>query len=828
MFSSTLARRAHPLFTVILSMTLLTSCGHASAPEIQPVSDSPKSIWQASSVPAPVGIVRLVPGGSVELTADRAVMESIHSIESATYDEERLALQVEVNGTSLKLTASDKSSAGWGFVRVRVRTEGGASRALDLPVIVEPHPAVTFAFTPEAGREPRQVFVAGEFNGWAGSRDRLDRQADGSFAARLAIAPGTYSYKFVVDGDWIRDPANPRVDASGYGNSLLTVPGQRAESLRFVALSDWMPGSGPQGAMALIAPAGAVLDPAGVAVAVNNRLMPASHYTVDTQRGIVRLNLPPDEWHSENHVVVLACDTQGRTGEFEAAFDTADAPRSPRDEVIYFAMTDRFHNGNPAIDDPADHPELHPLANYHGGDWQGIRRKIEEGYFDRLGVTTLWLSPPNENTPKVERDAIPPHRLFTSYHGYWPTSLTNTNPQFGTMEDLRALVREAHGRGIAVLLDFVANHVHEDHPLLAERPEWVVPRETPDGRKNIRLFDEFPLTTWFDDFLPTLDYDANDELIDIMADNAIYWLEQSGADGFRHDAVKHLPEPFWRALTARLREYSRARGGRGFYQVGETISDRETITRFVGPDMMDGQFDFPLLWRIQEVLARGEGTMGDLGEALLDSYTHYPAHAIMSPLLGNHDTPRFMGIADGDFPVEGLHEKEIGFVRPPVVDDPASYEKLKLAFAFLMTIPGPPAIYYGDEMGLTGAHDPDNRRSLPWTRSEAEEAVTESVASLTAARHASSALRRGALHMLAAGDEHLVFIRTAPQETVLVALFRRPEGEIRLPIPAWWGQSIALRPLDARNMRIRAENGQIVLHGADWSHGAWKVVTQDQ
>ncbi|MFM7913540.1 MAG: alpha-amylase family glycosyl hydrolase, partial [Bacteroidota bacterium] len=149
-------------------------------------------------------------------------------------------------------------------------------------------------------------------------------------------------------------------------------------------------------------------------------------------------------------------------------------------------------------DQRVDHPEVHPKANYWGGDLQGVMNKIQEGYFDRLGINSLWLSPIVQNPLGPYREWPKPNRMYSGYHGYWPISSSRVDRRFGDEALLRKLIDTAHAHGINVLLDYVANHVHQEHPLLKEHPDWITTLDLPDGRKNIRIWDEHRLTTWFD------------------------------------------------------------------------------------------------------------------------------------------------------------------------------------------------------------------------------------------------------------------------------------------------------------------------------------------
>jgi len=761
------------LYGSALCISLSSLCGcsltssPASAVDIES-AEMTKRAWKAPQTLPPIGFLDLVPGEVVTVPtiwawanqtseAPGLVSVSVHGLEG-------VSVTPSADSAFLNIEIGNKTN---GVGEVRFGASSG-DESYSIPLLVKAYEPAVFRYTedPSASR----VFVAGDFNGWSNSANELAKQDDGSFLLKLPVGPGTWNYKFVVDGNWIADPSNPHQDTSGYGNSVLEVGGEVESTLQTMAVSAATPLEKPGFLVQL--EDNERLDLEKTVISINNVATDLSDLEIDPSKGTILVPDDIDGWGAENYIALAAATTTGRKTVTGAHFHGANVTRSPRDEVIYYAFTDRFADSDPSLNRPVDHPELVPLTNYHGGDWKGIEDKISEGYFEDLGVTTLWLAPANNNTMEAQRDAIPPHRMFSSYHGYWPTSDTEVNPQFGSWDDLKSLVSTAHDNEMAILLDYVANHVHEDHPLFAEYPESVTQLDLPDGRQNIRLFDEYPLTTWFDNFLPTLEYRANPELVDKMTENAVWWLNESGADGFRFDAVKHVPNIFWTELDKRLdEEFGKARGEM-IYSVGETISDRNTINKFIGPNQINGQFDFPLLFTMQGVLGREQGSMEDLANDILASQDEYPPYAIMSPLIGNHDVVRFMAIAEGDLP-DGADWKELGFTNPPTVDDPVSYKKIELALAVLMALPGPPTLYYGDEIGMTGAHDPDNRRPMIWDDLLPEQlAVREALSEMTATRHQENALRRGHLEVLSAGSEHLVVARVSVED-VLVGIFSR-------------------------------------------------------
>jgi len=200
--------------------------------------------------------------------------------------------------------------------------------------------------------------------------------------------------------------------------------------------------------------------------------------------------------------------------------------------------------------------------------------------------------------------------------------------------------------------------------------------------------------------------------------------------------------------------------------------DRKGIASFVGPNMLDGQFDFPLYDTIIDVFAKGKAGFEELEKSLAASESIYGKETLMSPLLGNHDKARFMAYADGDLPHPELgDEEEVGWKFPPKVDDSAAFEKLKLGLTFVLSLDGVPMVYYGDEIGLSGAGDPDNRRMMRWGEevTAEENAVREHFSKAAAVRHKHPALRYGSRRVLLAEGDRYAFVRAHLGDAVLAA-----------------------------------------------------------
>jgi glycosidase len=293
----------------------------------------------------------------------------------------------------------------------------------------------------------------------------------------------------------------------------------------------------------------------------------------------------------------------------------------------------------------------------------------------------------------------------------------------------------------------------------------------PDSTVNIRIWDAQRLTTWFDDFMPDINYEKP-EAVDAFSDSALYWLKKFKIDGFRHDATKHVSEKFWRTLTQKIKQEVIQGENRGVYQIGETFGSRELIASYIGSGMLDAQFDFNLYFDSRPVFASQTESFEKVAESMKESAMYYGSHSLMGNITGNHDMPRFLYYAGGS-QIPGEDEKEAGWSRTIKVEDPRGYARLKMLNAFIMSIPGIPIIYYGDEIGMPGANDPDNRRMMRFDGLSKEEADVKSLTQkLGNIRNSSIALTYGDTRVLSAGKDHLVILRQYFDKTAILVLNR--------------------------------------------------------
>ena len=445
-------------------------------------------------------------------------------------------------------------------------------------------------------------------------------------------------------------------------------------------------------------------------------------------------------------------------------------------DVMYLIMTDRFADGNlkndgvdakSAEDSAAAAAERAKSRGWHGGDLKGIEDHLD--YLQELGVTTVWTTPVYEN------------REDSSYHGYGATDLYRVDEHYGTLEDLKALATALHARGMKLVLDTVPNHVGPGNP-------WVKDEPAPDwfhgtAADHLKAETDFQalinphaperdkvgtLDGWFANTLPDMNTESP-AVAQYLRQNAVWWIEETGADALRIDTFPYVNREFWHAFNGELKELFPH-----LTEVGEVFNGDPVITSsFAGGVTRAGvdtelytPFDFPTYFALQSVFVKG-APMSELAKVLGEDGL-FPHPERLVPFIGNHDTERFATAAGS----EGA---------------------LKLALAYVLTTRGMAQIYSGDEIAMQGGADPENRHDFPGGfpgsaqnafvasgRTPVQQETFEWVAKLDALRRNHDALGCGAEQVLVSNDDWLVSLRDAGKaadcgasgERVLVAIHR--------------------------------------------------------
>ncbi len=621
------------------------------------------------------------------------------------------------------------------------------------------------------------VRVVGNWDDWASPGVAMvQARDDGWQVLALELPPGEYGYLLVDGGGGRIDEHNPLTTfrrSDGLEVSRLWVDdcGQPAIALGSDAVElvdDRVRVSG----QFLAAQSGDPLDPTTIeagALTLDDASASAGSFTLSgdaVARGRQRFE-------------IVAHDEAGRAAAAEVSVFVDPVAPSWDDAVIYQVMTDRFRGPDGAWLAPPASPGARA-----GGTLDGVTAALEEGYFEALGVSALWLSPVYQNPEEARLGTD--GRLYEGYHGYWAEDTRKVDERLGGEQALRELIATAHAHGIAVILDVVPNHVYETHPIVAAKRElgWFNehPSECVCGTPSCP-WSMYMQDCWFAPYLPDLRLEHPDAMNFAIAEIS-WWIEEFAIDGVRVDAVPMMPRAASRRIVDALRRASAPGSDR--LVLGEVFTGAGTqgvagLRHYLGPDGLDSVFDFPTMWAIRDVVATQTAGFVSL-DALLD---HIDAElagsgAVLGRMLGNHDVPRFVSVAHGDAGGDPWDDPAV-----QVEDDAALLDRVALALTLQLTLPGMPVIYYGDELGLAGAGDPDNRRVMPDLTglSPARAALLQRARVLGQLRRCSAALRSGARETLHVGEDSYAYLRTADSGERAIVLLSRADSDLEIVIP---------------------------------------------
>ncbi len=690
-----------------------------------------------------------------------------------------------------------------------------------IPVISQKQNYYEFSFKPD--KIYNQLNLFGSFNGWNRTNLQMtDNDKDGIFETSVSLEPGVYQYKFFGDGEEIVDPVNPLKVSNGMGsyNSIRTI--EDSDTNKFYLHVDEYYSKSPQSTFSFY-----VEDELEGELTIENVFalldnVKVSQDKINLNKKYISISFNYNEL--ENQTLRIALSKNGRVSNIQTIklFDGQPASNETftwNDGIIYSLMIDRFYDGdNNNI--PVHHDSLSDKANYMGGDLRGVLKKLNEGYFDSLGVNTIWISPVYDNPNEAYQEYPAPHRYYSGYHGYWPISTKSVDDHFGRLEDVKEFVNTAHNHGIKILLDFVSNHVHTEHPYFKEHRDWFGQLELPDGRLNLRFWDEFRLTTWFEPYLASFDYLGSEEALEEMTDIAVWWLNETGADGYRHDAVKHVPNKFWRRLNEKIKKEVSSKRDLPVYQIGETFGSYELISSYVNNGQLNSQFNFNLYDVALPSFIRDDLSFSGLDKEMQKTFSVYGVNHQMGNVMDSHDKNRFMAFADGDLDASEWSAIEKGWNNPPMVDNSENYKKLILYMAYMNTIPGLPVIYYGSEFGMSGASDPDNRRMMRFgsNLTDHEKNTLSEVSSIINLRKEHSALRHGDFYTLMADKNIYAYVRSDMNERILMIINKsQTEQNLELVFPSLLTLNSAKNLSENKSILIENNKLKTGISGMNWA-----------
>lgn len=733
---------------------------------------------------------------------------------------------------------------------------------------------VTFQFKPD--RKPDQLWLCGTFNDWTVGRTPVtDPDGDGVYTATLLLAPGSYQYKFVVGtGGWTQDTAGQDGEVDdGYGgkNSIRNVDErypsidvQKGDGKVFADGIDHTQSASEVNAIGggrVQLTARAHLDDVqGVDLVTwtggKQAVTPMPSFMTDKVYEYFRaeVTLPATteyafryrdgnatEWLGPKG---LAATESGRFTFDPAKFPPFVTPDWVKNGVIYQVFPDRFRNGDPANDPdfhewyyegkralPAsgmlntDFQEYYHLVKdwndfgaltncswtpdhrdwmaFYGGDIEGVRQKLD--YLKSLGITIIYFNPIFE---------------AKSTHKYDAADYRRIDPHFGTNEQFTAFVKEAHAKGIRIILDIVYNHCGNSNDKFRDAvvngekspfwswftfKRWPLPAGWPAVDHPWKPGDYYACWWNFGD-LPDLNFDLsrddkaeipirdvkdaqpNVALVKYLLDSTEYWLKDADVDGVRLDVPNEVPFWFWKLFNQRVKSVKP-----DAYIVGELWGN---ASDYVRPGVYDAVMNYAFFRDpVLKFLCSGQGTAAEFDASLATGRLAYPSQsvAVQMNLIDSHDTVRYLTQANGDV------------------------SRLRLAALFQMTYIGAPTIYYGDEVAMEGGRDPDCRRPFPWdweknaTRSATHAWYTK----LANLRLGHAALRTGSFTPLAKDGMAYAYERSDGKETFVVLLNAgRSPATVSLDCARWGGKVSAIDALEGGAPQAWSGNATVQVDGS--------------
>ncbi len=645
----------------------------------------------------------------------------------------------------------------------------------------------------------KTVSVAGTFNDW--NRENLPLKSDDgkSWSAEVRLPYGSHRYKFVIDGStWVLDPTNPKNETDGGGNT---------NSVLIVA-PEWFDNKASRTDSELTKEAVAhsqsipflVRDTDGIHVRIRLRKDDVEGVKVVTEKGSVPAALITSDDLYEWYEAILGSNTKsyrldidlgskhiswGRNGfsdpELLALSSEAGVFKTPNwieSAVFYQVFPDRFENGSATNDLPGTEPwNAKPTYRTRlGGDIAGIQSKL--GYLRQLGVNSLYLNPIFESP---------------SNHRYDTDDYRKVAPDFGTNPEFDSLVKSLKANSMKVVLDFAFNHTSVNYFAfkdLREKGEsspyrsWYTVHSFPikvQNPPNYHAWANFPAMPK----LRVTEPDVQKELLDVSK----FWLKR-GVDGMRLDVANEVDPSLWKAL----RKVAKAENTNSWI-LGEVWTD---ASQWLGGDQWDSAMNYDFRTASIEFFAKQTMPPSMFASKLMANYYRYAPQVSRNlfNLLSSHDTARFLTVCNEDTC------------------------KAHLAAMVQFTWVGVPSIFYGEEIGMTGGEDPDNRRGMRWDLVVDSNPTLQLYKSLVAARRSSEALQHGKPTILSTNDDAgtFAFARSTKSDAVVTVINRSETSqEVELDFSKTELQPLVGREvidvLSGKKHKLRATRQKFALSG---------------
>lgn len=427
---------------------------------------------------------------------------------------------------------------------------------------------------------------------------------------------------------------------------------------------------------------------------------------------------------------------------FLHAIDTFKPPEWVKETVWYQIFPERFADGEPRLNPDGTKPwgTSPDRTSFFGGDFQGILKRLD--YLQKLGVNGIYF------TPVFQAE---------TNHKYDTTNYLAVDPQFGDKSLLKKLVKECHRRGIKVMLDAVFNHSgycfapFQDVLKNQEKSkykDWFHIHRFPLQEGSVLHYDAFG----FEKAMPKLNTE-NPEVRKYLLQTAVYWIEELDIDAWRLDVANEVSHDFWREFRRTVKSVKP-----DVYILGEIWHDSMA---WLQGDQFDAVMNYRLADAVVDFFAKGKAAADQFRNEVVHLLHSYPlsVNEAAFNLLGSHDTPRILTVANED------------------------KARLKLTFLFHLSFIGTPCIYYGDEIGMTGESDPDCRKCMVWNEDEQDRELFHFVQKLIALRKEIPAFRNEGDFAFLDLHPHIISYTRKNEEETLLFIINPTEQPVEVNLP---------------------------------------------
>ena len=438
--------------------------------------------------------------------------------------------------------------------------------------------------------------------------------------------------------------------------------------------------------------------------------------------------------------------------------------------VIYFAVTDRFFDGDASNNDAYGVGDYNTGekggSSYHGGDFAGLNQKLD--YLKDLGVNTIWITPIVENITEDQHDNKTDTATY-GYHGYWASDFTKLNKHLGTEQQFKALLDAAHSKGMKIMVDVVLNHAGYGtekyfNSILTDADGNSISMIR-DSNNTISGDDKYDSLSDLPDFV-TENKAVTDQLVTWQTE----WMSKYSIDYYRVDTVKHVETTTWAAFKNSLTKVNP-----DFKMIGEySGAGYANNAGELGTGTMDALLDFDFNDFAQNFVT---GNISSVENSLQKRNNAINNTSVMGSFLSSHDE-------------DTLQYK---LVNESKISEEEAYNLMKVAATLQITAKGQPVLYYGEEIGQGGANNwplQTNRRDFDWTELEKQKADSNSIynhyKTMLAIRNAyTDVFARGNRSTVAVSDAdgYEVISRSYGNSTLYVGMnVKEAEKEVVIPV----------------------------------------------